>query len=115
MKERGLPMTSGQMKLRKILHPQTKGILILHAQVDFLKRDQCVSALMRYSVEKPMVDSLELNLPVKFVFVLFTSKYTINSDCYEMCRTMGTLFHDKVSFVYPLISSPDYSFPVCLY
>jgi hypothetical protein len=99
IRERGLPMTSDQVKLKKILHPNTKGILILHAPVDFLKRDQCVSAFIRYTDENPIVDSLEINLPVKFLFILFTSKHTIRKDGYQICRTMGTLFHDKVTFV----------------
>lgn len=99
IKERGLPMTGEQVKLKKILHPNTKGILILHAPVDFLKRDECVSALMRYPDEKHIVDSLEINLPVKFVYLLFTSKHAIRTDGYQMCRSMGTLFHDKVRFL----------------
>ena len=103
VRERGLPMTSDQVKLKKILHPNAKGIVILHAPVDFLKRDQCVSAFVRYTEENPMVDSLEINLPVKFVFILFTSKHTIRKDCYQMCRTMGTLFHDKVRIFEQLI------------
>jgi hypothetical protein len=96
VRERGLPMTSDQVKLKKILHPNSKGILILHAPVDFLRRDQCVSAFVRYTRENPIVDSLEINLPVKFLFVLFTSKHTIRKDGYQICRTMGTLCHDKV-------------------
>ena len=98
-RERGLPMTNDQMKLKKILQPNTKGILILHAPVDFLKRDEFISAFIRYPKEKPIVDSLEINLPVKFVFILFSSKHAFRTDGYQMCRTMGTLFHDKVSLV----------------
>ncbi|XP_028395702.1 band 3 anion transport protein-like isoform X2 [Dendronephthya gigantea] len=94
-RERGLPMTSDQIKLKKILHPNTKGILILHAPVDFLKRDEFISAFVRYPNDKPIVDSLELNLPVKFMFILFSSKHAVRTDGYQMCRTMGTLFHDK--------------------
>ena len=99
VRERGLPMTKEQIKLKKILHPNTKGILILHAPVSFLKGDQCVSAFIRYTNERPIVDSFEINLPVKFVYILFTSKHTIRTDGYQICRTMGTLFHDKVNIV----------------
>lgn len=97
MRDRGLPMTKDQMKLKKILHSNAKGIVILHASVDFLKRDECISAFIRYPNEKPMVDLLEVNLPVKFIYILFTSKHAIRSDGYQICRTLGTLFHDKVS------------------
>ena len=100
VRERGLPMTSEQIKLKKILHPNTKGVSILHAPVDFLKRDQCMSAFIRYIDEKPIVDILEINLPVKFVYILFTSKHTIRMDGYQMCRTIGTLFQDKVYKLY---------------
>lgn len=103
VKKRGLPMTSEQIKLKKILHPNTKGVSILHAPVDFLKRDQCVSAFIRYIDEKPIVDILEINLPVKFVYILFTSKHTIRMDGYQMCRTIGTLFQDKVCKLYNFI------------
>ncbi|XP_046846382.1 band 3 anion transport protein-like isoform X3 [Xenia sp. Carnegie-2017] len=96
VKQRGLPLTNDQVKLRKILHADTKGIVIHHAPVHFLKRDQVLSVLVRYPDDKQITDSLEVHLPVKIIYILFTSKHTIRLDGYQICRTMGTLCHNKV-------------------
>ena len=98
VQERG--MTREQEKLRKIIHPNSKGILILHASVDFLKRDKFLSALVRFKNDKPLVDSMEISLPVRFVYLLITSKHNVRLDGYQVCRAAATLFKDKVSRKY---------------
>ena len=100
LEERGLPMTREQTKLRKIIHRNSKGILILHASVDFLKRDKFLSALVRFKNDKPLVDSLEISLPIRFVYLLITSKHSVRMDGFQICRSVATLFKDKVSWKY---------------
>ena len=98
IQELGMPMTKDQVKLKKILHPSCKGVLILHAAVDFLKRDKTLSAFVHFKNDKPIVDSLEINMPIQFIYILFTSKHTIHVDGFQLCRAAAVLFKDKVSF-----------------
>ncbi|XP_028394886.1 anion exchange protein 3-like [Dendronephthya gigantea] len=91
-----------EIKLRKIIHPESIGVVIFHAAVDFLKRDQCLPVFIRFQNEKPISDFMEIAIPIRFLYILFTSQHAIHVDGYQICRAVATLFKDRTFARYAL-------------
>lgn len=89
--------TREQIKLRKIIRPESHGVVIFNAAVDFLKRDEYLAAFIGFHNERPVPDFMEISIPIRFLYILFTSKHAIHLDGYQICRTAATLFRDRVS------------------
>jgi hypothetical protein len=88
--------TKEQIKLGKIIHPESSGVVIFNAVVDFLKRDEYLPVFIRFQNEKPIPDFMELSIPIRFLYILFTSKHAIHMDSHQICRAAATLFKDRV-------------------
>lgn len=91
-----LRRTKEQIKLRKIIHPESNGVVIFNAAVDFLKRDECLPVFIRFENEEPIPDFMEISIPIRFLYILFTSKHAIHMDSYQICRAAAALFKDRV-------------------
>ena len=89
--------TRDQIKLRKIIHPESHGVVIFNAAVDFLKRDEYLAAFVGFQNARPVPDFMEISIPIRFLYILITSKHEIHLDGYQICRTAATLFKDRVS------------------
>jgi hypothetical protein len=91
--------TKEQVKLRKIVHPESNGVVIFNAVVDFLKRDEYFAVFIRFQNEKAIPDFMEISIPIRFLYVLFTSKHAIHMDSHQICRVAATLFKNRVSIL----------------
>jgi len=77
------------------LEEGTEGTMSLVGALESLSKP--LVGLVRMSRAVIMPHLMEVPVPVRFIFVLFTPKPSPNMDCHEVGRSFSTLMSNKVS------------------
>ena len=106
MGEDGLPATQSFSELYKQATAQrrdnimskledgTEGTMTLVGALDSLKKPLVGLVRLNHSIVMPNL--MEIPLPVRFIFVLFTPRISPNMDYHEVGRSFSTLMSNKV-------------------
>jgi hypothetical protein len=76
------------------LEAGTEGTMTLVGSLESLKKP--LVGLVRLNHGIVMPNLMEIPLPVRFIFVLFTPIISPNMDCHEVGRSFSTLMSNKV-------------------
>lgn len=77
------------------LEEGTEGTMTLVGALESLKKP--LVGLVRMARGVIMPNLMEVPVPVRFIFVLFTPKPSPNMDCHEVGRSFSTLMSNKVT------------------
>ena len=73
----------------------TEGTMTLVGALESI--DKPLVGLVRLTKAVVMPNLMEIPLPVRFIFVLFTPKPCFSLDCHEIGRAFSTLMSNKVT------------------
>ena len=90
----------------------TEGTIVLVGSLESI--DKPISALVRLAEGIIMPNALEVPLPMRFVFILFTPKPSPNLDFHEVGRSFSTLMSNPVRRKKTLKSAILHPFPYFL-
>ena len=76
------------------LEEGTEGTMTLVGSLDSLKKPLVGFVRLGHGIVMPNL--MEIPLPVRFIFVLFTPRISPNMDCHEVGRSFSTLMSNKV-------------------
>jgi hypothetical protein len=76
------------------LEEGTEGTMTLVGSLEFIKKP--LAGLVRLSHAVVMPNLMEIPVPVRFIFILFTPKVLPDMDCLEVGRSFSTLMSFKV-------------------
>ena len=77
------------------LAPGTEGTMTLVGSLDTIKKP--LVGLIRLAHGTVMPNLMEVQIPVRFIFVLFTPAGSVSMDCHEIGRAFSTLMSNKVN------------------
>lgn len=77
------------------LEDGTEGTMTLVGSLDSITKP--LVGLVRLNHAIVMPNLMEIPIPVRFIFVLFTPRISPNMDCHEVGRSFSTLMSYKVS------------------
>jgi hypothetical protein len=77
------------------LAPGTEGTITMVGALESL--DKPVAGLVRLTRATQMPTLMEIPIPVRFIFVLFTPKPSLTMDCHEIGRAFSTLMNNKAT------------------
>ena len=73
----------------------TEGAVVLVGSLDDLEKP--IVAFVRLAEAIGMPNTIEINLPVRFIFILLTPSQNMNMDPHEIGRSFSTLMSNPVS------------------
>ena len=76
------------------LASDTEGTLTMVGSLESLKKP--VAGFVRLAKGTMMPNLMEVQIPVRFIFVLFTPQSSLSMDCHEIGRAFSTLMNNKV-------------------
>ncbi len=76
------------------LASDTEGTMTMVGSLESLKKP--VAGFVRLAKGTMMPNLMEVQIPVRFIFVLFTPQSSLSMDCHEIGRAFSTLMNNKV-------------------
>ena len=95
--------TAKKDNIKSKLAPGTQGTMTMVGSLESL--NEPLVALIRLSRGVEMPNLMEIQIPVRFIFVLLTPTSSSSLDCHEIGRAFSTLMSNKVTRVFTRIKT----------